>query len=89
MEAFIGKLLSHIPPKNFKLVRRFGLYSRRNKIKMPKKNRLFKTKTSWAERMIKSYGINPMICRKCATPLELLEIVHISYGVIYQNPDYP
>lgn len=89
MEEFLGKLLSHIPPKNFKMVRRFGLYSRRNKIKMPKKNRLFKTKTSWAERMIKSYGINPMICRKCATSLELLEVVHISYGVIYQNPDYP
>lgn len=90
MEEFLGKLLSHIPPKNFKLVRRFGLYSRRNKIKIPKMNRLFKTKTSWAERMIKSYGINPMICRKCGATLVLLEIVHISYGgIIYQNPDYP
>lgn len=89
MEKFIGRILSHIPPKNFKMVRRFGLYSRRTKNKESKKIRLFKTKSSWAERIFKTFGINPLICRKCGSQLHLLEIFHAKYGVIYYNQSLP
>lgn len=85
IEKFIGRILSHIPPKNFKMVRRFGLYSRRSKNKIPKKVKLFKTNSSWAERFFKAFGINPLICRKCGSQLHLLEIFHIQYGIIQYN----
>lgn len=89
MEKFLGRILSHIPPRNFKMVRRFGLYSRRSKNKIPRKIKLFKTKSSWAERILKAFGTNPLICRKCSSPLHLLEIFHIKYGVIHYNKPLP
>lgn len=89
IEKFIGRILSHIPPKNFKMVRRFGLYSRRTKNKIPKKIKLFKTKPSWAERFFKAFGINPLICRKCSSQLHLLEIFHVKYGTIQYNKYFP
>lgn len=85
MGVFLGRVLSHIPPKNFKMVRRFGLYSRRSKNKIPRKIKLFKTKSSWAERFFKAFGINPLICRKCSSQLHLLEIFHVKYGIIQYN----
>ncbi|WP_366515966.1 transposase [uncultured Cetobacterium sp.] len=48
------RLLSHIPPEDFKMIRRFGLYSRRYKKKKPKKIKLSKNKISWAERIFKT-----------------------------------
>ena len=87
LEKFLGRILSHIPPKNFKMVRRFGLYSRRSKNKISRKTKLFKTKPSWAERFFKAFGINPLICRKCSSHLHLLEIFHVEYGIIQYN-DY-
>lgn len=87
MDIFLGRILSHIPPKNFKMVRRFGLYSRRSKNKIPRKKKLFKTKPSWGERFFKAFGINPLICRKCSSKLHLLEIYHVKYGTIQYN-DY-
>lgn len=83
IDQFIGRLLSHIPPEDFKMIRRFGLYSRRHKKKKPKKIKLFKDKISWAERIFKTFKTNPLICPKCNSSLVLLEIFHIKYGVIF------
>jgi len=79
MKNFLGRILSHIPPKNFKMVRRFGLYSRRAKNKTPKKIKLFKTKSSWAEGFFKAFRINPLICGKCGSQLHLLEILNLYF----------
>ena len=38
VEAFIGKLLMHIPPKHFKMVRTYGIYSSRKHIKIKQSN---------------------------------------------------
>ena len=89
MEKFLGRILSHIPPKNFKMVRRFGLYSRRSKNKKSRKIKLFKAKSSWAERFFKAFGVNPLICRKCSSNLHLLEIFHVKYGIIQYNEYSP
>ena len=89
IDNFIGRIISHISPKNFKMVRRFGIYSRRSKNKTPKKKKLFKTKSSWAEHFFKTFGINPLICRKCSSPLHLLEIFHVRYGTIQYNEYFP
>ncbi|MGL5988204.1 transposase [Cetobacterium sp.] len=83
IDQFIGRLLLHIPPKDFKMIRRFGLYSRRHKKKKPKKIKLFKDKISWAEHIFKTFKMNPLICPKCNSDLVLLEIFHIKYGVIF------
>ncbi|WP_432205594.1 transposase (plasmid) [Cetobacterium somerae] len=88
MTQFIGRLLAHIPPKNFKMIRRFGLYSRRYKNKKPKKIKLFKGKISWAERIFKTFKTNPLICPKCNSNLVLLEIFHIKYGVIFPKTGF-
>ena len=37
ISQFIGRLISHIPPKHFKMIRRFGLYARHTKIKYPRR----------------------------------------------------
>ena len=41
INTFIGRLLAHIPPSNFKMVRRFGIYSRNSNIKKPMNFRIF------------------------------------------------
>ena len=74
MTQFIGRLLAHIPPKNFKMIRRFGLYSRRY--------------ISWDERIFKTFKTNPLICPKCNSNLVLLEIFHIKYGVIFPKTGF-
>ncbi|MCF2673331.1 transposase [Fusobacterium varium] len=35
INTFIGRLLAHIPPSNFKIIRRFGIYYRNSNIKNP------------------------------------------------------
>lgn len=88
MSQFIGRLLAHIPPKNFKMIRRFGLYSRIYKNKKPKKIKLFKGKISWGERIFKTFKTNPLIYLKCSSSLVLLEIFHIKYGVIFPKTGF-
>ena len=70
------------------MIRRFGLYSRRNKNKKPKKIKLFKAKISWAEYIFKPFKRNPLICPKCSSNLVLLEIFHIKYGVIFPKAGF-
>jgi len=42
-----------------------------------------KIKKSWKERIIESFGINPLKCNKCGTEKILWKIWHKDYGVIY------
>ena len=96
---FIGRLVMHIPKKHFKMTRRYGLYRRGfNKraqkivslwkymkkrqlrlIKMKKKKRSLK----WRERMIKSFGVDPVICKECGKEMELWEIWHPEHDYIF------
>lgn len=99
---FIGKITQHIAPKGFRMVRRYGLYSRKNNklskeiihlynfVKQRKINELLEEKKkqngikkSWKERIIESFGGNPLICGKCGTEKFLWKIWHKNYGVIY------
>lgn len=95
---FIGKLIMHIPPKSFKMVRRYGLYRRDKntqarkvvsfwnyvKTKDIRKTKTFKSqKTNWKTRIIKEYGANPIECPKCKREMELWTVWHFKYGYIY------
>jgi hypothetical protein len=92
---FIGKIIMHIPKKHFKMVRRYGLY-RRDLNKLAKKvvdiQRYYKEKTknkikvekkTWRQRLIESFGKNPIQCLKCGAEMELWEIWNERYGTIY------
>ena len=92
---FIGKIIMHIPKKNFKMVRRYGLY-RRDLNKISKKSvelqLYYKGKSkvntetgkkTWKQRIIDSFGKNPIKCPKCGKEMELWEIWNEKSGTIY------
>lgn len=94
---FIELLVDHIPPKGFKMVRRYGLYSRRSKhtaMEVLEGSKRFiqkslefisdiPAKLSWRERMIRSFGKDPLVCGSCHQEMELWRIWHPAYGTIY------
>ena len=94
---FISRLITHIPLKGFKMVRRYGLYSRRSKgipLETLKGCRRFvqmtldffkdlPKKLSWRQRLIASFGKDPLICPHCKQEMELWSIWHPDYGYIY------
>lgn len=96
---FIGKLVNHIHPKGFRVVRRYGLYSRRkNKLSIEivklynfmKQRNIFELiqkqknkKRSFKERLIETFGVNPFICTSCGNEMMLWEIWYRKYGLIY------
>lgn len=86
---FIMKLIIHIPEKNFKMVRYFGLYSRRSKgqnnfIKMidEKILKLRKSLGKWEYRVLASFGVDPCNCPKCNKKMRFYDIVYGKYGSI-------
>ena len=100
---FIDKLVNHIHSNGFRVVRRYGLYSRRkNKFSIEivklynfmKQRNIFELiqkhknrKKSFKERLIETFGVNPCICTSCGNEMMLWEIWHRKYGVIYNVLD--
>jgi predicted RNA-binding Zn-ribbon protein involved in translation (DUF1610 family) len=84
---FMGKLIRHIPERQFKMVRYFGLYARRRRKKTQlimsiwKKFKKLKNKrTYWRERIIKSFGHDPLTCPKCGDEMIMNDVVFKKYG---------
>ena len=70
VEEFITSLIQHIPPKNFKVVRWYGLYSRRE-IRLERKNSLEKQETI----SLFLHGKRKIIkCPECNNPLKNVEL---------------
>ena len=100
---FIGKLVNHIHPKGFRVVMRYGLYSRiKNKLSIEivklynfmKQRNIFEIiqkqknkKISFKERLIETFGVNPFICTNCGKEMLLWEIWHHKYGLMYNVLD--
>lgn len=84
---FIKKIIIHIPEKNFKMIRYFGIYSRRSKgknnlIKMIDE-RIIKARKSlakWEYRIMASFGVDPCRCHKCNGKMRFNDIVYGRYG---------
>lgn len=95
VEEFIGRLVMHIAPKHFQMVRRYGFYGRRvselvkNVVQSLKKfvQQVFeefqKGKRGWRERLIEAFNRDPLKCPNCGGEMELWEIWHPKYGKIY------
>lgn len=100
---FILRLIQHIPEGQFKMVRRFGLYSRR-KVKVAREilaevfagseeTRDFQVldgleiSNNYRERIIRDFGKDPFLCDKCGGEMILWRIWHPKYGDIYYIDD--
>jgi len=89
VDAFIGRLIRHIPDKQFKMIRHYGLYSRRIKTLMKGivtiyqesiKKLLVNAKKmiqpkGWRESNKESFGYDPLKCSECGNVLEFRGIV--------------
>lgn len=88
VEKFIKQLVVHIPPKGFKMIRRYGLYSRNFsqelktliKLKYLKKQNIIR-KLTWAERIEKWLGVNLLKCLQCGSNMNLTLFFHKKYGI--------
>jgi hypothetical protein len=94
---FIERLIDHIPLKGFKMVRHYGLYARRSKgivLEILRKSRKFLQQSfsflsapakvlSWRQRLIRSFGQDPLVCPGCGEEMELWRIWHPRYGDLF------
>ena len=84
---FIKRIIRHIPEKNFKMIRYFGIYSRRSKgkvnfIKMIDKRILSirKSIANWENRILAIAGVDPCKCPNCKNKMRFYDIVYPKYG---------
>ena len=84
---FIKRIIRHIPEKNFKMIRYFGIYSRRSKckvnfIKMIDKMVLSirKSIANWENRILAIAGVDPCKCPNCKNKMRFHDIVYPKYG---------
>lgn len=99
---FLQALLQHIPPKHFRMVGRFGLYSRRSYKKANQVLSLYsfmrtkqlsllleskKKKKTYRQRMIEAFDKDPFLCPCCHREMELVEIYHADYGYLFHYMD--
>lgn len=89
---FIKKIIIHIPEKNFKMIRYFGLYSRRSKgknnfIKMIDERILAirKSISNWQNRILANFGVDPCKCPKCNSRMVFNDIVYPKYGSMREH----
>lgn len=87
VEEFIGRLIRHIPEKNFRLIRYYGFYANRVKGMLEEilkfqisflfgaAKLLFEPKT-WRERIFELSGKDPLVCPDCQTLMKLKEIAY-------------
>ena len=80
---FIARIIRHIPDRNFKTIRYYGLYSRRNKSKVDKilkvkKNKISKRK--WKDKVEAGTGVNPLLCPRCEIEMEYKGTVCLKKG---------
>lgn len=74
VKEFLGRLFQHVPPKGFRMVRYYGIYSTATINKIP--NRLRKPKQqfdrmiTWQDIQIEKKGFDPLFCTCCNKEME-------------------
>lgn len=99
---FLFEILQHIPPKHFRMVGRFGLYSRRLYkeakivlslyafVRTKQLSLLLEKKRrtkSYRQRMSEAFEKDPISCPHCRRQMELTVIWHPDYGHIFHYMD--
>mgnify|MGYP002756439271 CR=1 FL=1 len=84
-EKFISHILIHLPPKNFKMVNRYGFYSRHISDRLKKtidafrKNIVVSRYSFYQRQMYKTFGMNPFYCPVCKVKMIVWEFYHYRY----------
>ena len=80
---FIQLLMQHIPEKNFKQIRYYGLYARNREMdktlhrqRSPEKQRFFISLDKWRTALLMSFGYDPLTCPNCGKEMAFLELIH-------------
>ena len=97
--CFIGRMVQHILPKGFQRVRYYGLHGtcKARKVRellvqllrgldqVVKNTYRIIADKKYRNRIKETFGIDPLQCKKCGREMELEEIYHPKYGVIYDG----
>ncbi len=80
---FVERLIRHIPEKQFKMIRYYGLYARHRDSDNVLKKLLSKAKvkvlsgfTTWRGMFLSYLGYDPLKCPKCGRTMEFVELYH-------------
>jgi len=88
---FIKKVIIHIPERQFKMIRYYGIYA--NSIKKKSKvikmvhEKIFeisKKYKTWRKRIQLSFGHDPLECKKCGEIMVLSDIVYPRHGSVLE-----
>ena len=93
---FIKLLIQHIPEKNFKMTRYYGLYARHREIdnKLHRtvhksKHRIILNFNTWRNRFLLTMGYDPLQCPSCKKEMLFLELYHkherVSLAELYKR----
>lgn len=89
---FIRLLIQHIPEKNFKMTRYYGLYARHRELDktlykaIPKsKQQILQSFTKWRNNILLSFGYDPLNCPKCGHEMLLVEVYYDHHRVSLQD----
>ena len=84
-ERFASHILIHLPSKNFKMVTRYGFYSRnisdrlKEAIDAFRKNIVVSRYSFYQRQMYKTFGMNPFYCPACKVKMIVWEFYHYRY----------
>ena len=80
IDKFVQQILIHLPPKNFKMINRFGFYGRNISVKLKNTMKKYKKIFSKSEysfyvkQSIGTFGVHPFMCPYCKITMDIQEI---------------
>ena len=83
---FVSHILIHLLPKNFKMVNRYGFYSRHISDRLKETIDAFRKKIAvsrysfYQRQMYKTFGMNPFYCPACKVKMIVWEFYHYRYS---------
>ena len=85
-EAFLAKLIRHIPDKHFRQIRYGGIYSTRSRKRdlsvaraaLKLEQGKSPVPMTWRERRRRANGLDPLVCPRCGKELVLVKVAYRS-----------
>ena len=80
IDKFVQQILIHLPPKNFKMINRFGFYGRnitaklKNIVKKYKKSFSKSEYSFYVKQSIDTFDVHPFMCPYCKIMMDIQEI---------------
>ncbi len=80
IDKFVQQILIHLPPKNFKMINRFGFYGRNISVKLKNTMKKYKKIFSKSEysfyvkQSIGTFDVHPFMCPYCKITMDIQEI---------------